>query len=363
MAKKQKTPAQIAAEADAKLANQQSQLSRVIDQLYNNAINAIVPLAAAQQLPNGEFSLSKLPGLEARIDQIISQLTRNIQIVVENGIKGAWQISNDKNRLIADIRLDGSQIPANARVAFYDTNADALATYIARKENGLNLSQRIYKSTAQFKEELEAGLGVGISKGQSAVEMGRDLRQYLKNPDKLFRRVRDEEGNLQLSENAKAFHPGQGVYRSSVKNIERLTVTETNNSYRRADNEKYKQMPFVIGYEWRLSAQHQKCDLCDSMAGPYPVDFVFSGGHPFCICYIVPILMNKDQFSQYQQLVLSGTDTEENIAKIAKRITTIPESATTWLTANAERISNLKNTPYFWANNQQYMPEVPTPTE
>lgn len=360
---KQKTPAQIAAEYDQRAKQQQSQLSQVIDQLYRDAINAITPLAAAQVLPPGEFSLSGLPGLEAKIDQVISILTKQINIYVVNGIKLQWELSNLKNNAIADIRLDGSLIPANVRVTFYDTNADALQSFIQDKQDGLNLSERIYKSTAQFKQELEAGLGLGISKGQSAAEMGRDLRQYLKEPDKLFRRVRDEEGNLQLSKAAKAFHPGQGVYRSSVKNIERLTVTVTNNAYRKADTTKYENMPFVLGYEWRLSANHQKCDLCDSMAGEYPVDFIFTGGHPFCLCFIVPILMNTTQFAAYQKLVLAGTDTPENIGKIAARVNTIPETAITWLTDNAEKINNLKNTPYFWANNAKYMPDVPAATE
>lgn len=358
MAKKQKTPAQIAAEYEQRLKQQQSQTSQAIERLFNDAINAIAPFAAAQTLPAGEFTLSGLPALERKIDQVISQLTKNLGYVIENGIRGAWQLSNIKNNLIADIRLDKSLIPKDAQVSFYDTNAGALKAFVERKENGLNLSERVYKAGKQFKAELEAGVGVGISKGVSAAEMGRDLRQYLKYPDKLFRRVRDEEGNLQLSKAAKAFHPGQGVYRSSVKNIERLTVTETNNSYRKADTERYKNMPFVLGYEWRLSANHVKCDLCDSMAGEYPVDFVFTGGHPFCICYIVPILMTNDQFAKYQKLVLSGTDTPENIAKIATSVKDIPESAKTWLKDNAEAIGRMKNTPYFWANNQQYMPEL-----
>jgi hypothetical protein len=360
MAKKQKTPAQIAAEYEKRIKQAQSQISNQIDQLYNDLINAIVPYAASQTLPEGTFSLSGLPALNNRIDQLISALTQKITVVVENGINGMWMLGNDKANTIADIRLDGSLIPEGVKVTFYDPNIDALTAFKKETVNGLNLSDRVYNATAQYEGELEAGLGLGISKGQSAAEMGRDLRQYLKNPDKLFRRVRDEEGNLQLSENAKAFHPGTGVYRSSVKNIERLTVTTTNNAYRKSDTGKYKNMPFVLGYEWKLSAQHVKCDLCDSMAGEYPVDFVFTGGHPFCICYIVPKLMNDAQFKEYQSHVLAGTDTPENIAKIAPRVKDIPESATTWLTNNAEIISNLKSTPYFWANNAKYMPEVPT---
>ena len=58
--------------------------------------------------------------------------------------------------------------------------------------------------------------------------LSRDVRRYLRNPDKLFRRVRDKHGNLRLSKAAKAYHPGRGVYRSSYRNALRLTATENN---------------------------------------------------------------------------------------------------------------------------------------
>ena len=66
--------------------------------------------------------------------------------------------------------------------------------------------------------------------------MSRDVCGYLRNPDKLFRRVRDKHGNLRLSKAAKAYHPGRGVYRSSYRNALRLTATENNMAYRTADH-------------------------------------------------------------------------------------------------------------------------------
>jgi hypothetical protein len=54
-------------------------------------------------------------------------------------------------------------------------------------------------------------LDLGMRDGIPAIEMARDLKQYLKYPDKLFRRVRDVHGQLHLSKAAKKFHPGQGA--------------------------------------------------------------------------------------------------------------------------------------------------------
>lgn len=77
--------------------------------------------------------------------------------------------------------------------------------------------------------------------GKSANYLISDVRKYLKNPDALFRRVRDKHGNLRLSKAAKAYHPVRGVYRSAYKNALRLTATETNMAYRTADHLRWQQ--------------------------------------------------------------------------------------------------------------------------
>lgn len=355
MAKKKQTVDSATTDYERALLQQQKAQAKEINDLYNDLINQITPLAATLTLPNGVFTLEKVPVLNSMIDQLITKLNQQINVIVENGIDGAWALSNDKNDIIADIRLDKSLIPANKQVTFYDPNLEALAQYKEREINGLGLSERVYNQSTVFKSELEAGIGLGISKGQSAQAMGADLKQYLQNPDMLFRRVRDAEGTLKLSKNAEAFNPGQGVYRSSTKNIQRLTRTETNMAYRNADNERYQNMPFILGYEVKTSGSHPKIDICDDMAGEYPVDFVFIGWHPQCLCFSVAVLMNDEQFNQYQQLVITGQDTAANVARIAKRVTDIPDSASQWIEKNSDRVAGYKNLPLWMQQNTSYL--------
>jgi len=77
-------------------------------------------------------------------------------------------------------------------------HASSLKAFLARKTQGLGLSDRVWRYTEAFKNEIELGLDLGIRSGKSAAAMTRDLRQYLQHPDKLFRRVRDEHGLLKL---------------------------------------------------------------------------------------------------------------------------------------------------------------------
>jgi hypothetical protein len=353
-----KTPAQIQAEYEKQLAATEKQVEAKIMQLYTNLINQITPLAASQKLPPGIFTLDKLSVLNNRLDTLLDTLTANVDILVRSGVNSSWKLSNEKNDLLADIRLEKTIISAGKQATYYDTNVSALKAYTDQQINGLNLSDRIYKAADTFKAELEAGLGLGISQGQSAAEMGRDLRQYLKEPDKLFRRVKDVEGNFQLSKNAAAYHPGQGVYRSSTANIERLTRTTINGAYRQADNTRWQQMPFVLGQTIHTSGSHPKYDICDEMKGDYPVEFVFIGWHPQCLCFTVPKLMNDNQFKQYQQLVVTGKDSPENVGKIARPVVEIPDGASNWMDNNKDRVAGWKNQPSWWNQNSNYTPDL-----
>ena len=91
--------------------------------------------------------------------------------------------------------------------------------------------------------------------------MASDMKKYLKHPDKIFRRV-TVNGKLQLSKAARAYNPESGMYRSSYKNALRLTRTETNMSYRTADIERWRKLPFVTAFKINTSNNHPKYDIC-----------------------------------------------------------------------------------------------------
>ena len=163
-----------------------------------------------------------------------------------------------------------------------------------RDRKGFNISGRVWRTAEQAREHIETSLAEGLAEGRSAAELSRTIRQDLREPARLYRRVRDKNGILQLSKPAKAYHPGAGVYRSSYKNALRLTRTEINVSYAEADFERWQRLDFVVGYEVRLSNNHT-CngqpftDICDELAGKYPKWFKFTKWHPQCRCVCLAI--------------------------------------------------------------------------
>ena len=235
------------------------------------------------------FKLSDYPDIAKKVDDLVVQLKDKLNYVIVDGVKAQWQLANEKNddlvHKVFGEALDS--LPEEKLRKYFTTNDAALESFLKRKDKGLGLSQKVWKYAQESKVDIESALELGIKSGQSASSMARDLKQYLKEPNKLFRRVRDKEGKLHLSKAAQAYHPGQGVYRSSYKNALRLAVTEANMAYRASDHERWQAFDFVVGIEVRLSNNHTLngkpfYDICDELKGKYPKDFKFSGWHPFC---------------------------------------------------------------------------------
>jgi hypothetical protein len=331
-----------------------SAINRRIRAIYEKAIQQIQVTLSTVKYKGKAFNIKDYPALKKKVDSVLSTMHSSIYAVQVNGIKDSWGLSNKKNNVILDQRLAGRRVPKKVRQALYDPNAEGLTEFINRKEKGLGLSDRIWNLLDPYKKELELTMGLGLGVGRSASEIASDAKKYLNEPDKLFRRVRGEDGKLYLSAAARDYHPGQGVYRSSYKNSLRLTRTENNMAYRSADHERWSNLPFVIGIEVKTSKSHPHYDICDRLAGQYPKDFKFVGWHPQCLCYQVPKLASDDDFEKMEDELLAGDDIT---TEPKGSINAPPASFVKYLSENKKRISGWKNTPYFIKDNPEFMPK------
>jgi hypothetical protein len=330
-------------------------LQKEIQAIYESAITDITFIAATLPIKSERFSLSLYPLIEKTINAQLVKLHESIADMVIRGITGSWDLSNAKNDIIVDRRLASRKPSQRAKQILYDPNAQAMEQFIFRKERGLDLSKRVWNSVMPFKKELEQGLGLGIKEGRSARSLAAELKAYLKEPDRLYRRVRGEDGQLQLSANARAYNPGQGVYRSSFKNALRLTSTETNMAYRNADFERWQNMPFVTGIKIQTSNNHPKYDICDALAGNYPKTFHWAGWHAACRCHQVPILMSETEYDKLEDKILGiGILDQRTIS----RTVNIPTRASKWIEENADRLNALKKPPYWVRDNKKFVSEL-----
>ena len=302
-----------------------------------------------------DFRFDDFPQARREIDTLLRELSAALTINVEEADSEAWGMANAKNDAMVDamIASTGVDMAKKTTQPWYNKNARALGAFQKRVAGGMNLSTDVW-NLGQFKGELELALEMGLGRGKSAAELSRDVRSFLKYPDKLFRRVKDEKGVLRLSKAAREFHPGQGVYRSSYKNALRVTATETNMAYRTADSKRWQQIPFVLGIKIQVSkTNHPVTDICDELAGDYPKDFVFTGWHPFCKCFATSILPAPEKFLEYQQAILDGKDVSD--WQWEGEVKDVPGEFNTWVDNNRERAKGWSNMPYFVRDNPQYV--------
>lgn len=356
MAKRQKTKAFSFQGFDAAHYKTTAAYTRAVNALFDKATSDIAEVAHKENYnPDKPFDFDDYPKAKAQLQKVVKGLASKMQAVIETGSRRQWLFACHKNdEFIASI-IDTTKLTKGRLQKMQDRNLDALQSFQARKVGRMSLAERVWKYTEQYKAQIELGLDVGLGEGRSAAQLSRDLRQNLQDPNRLFRRVRDKRGNLQLSKAAKAFHPGQGVYRSSYKNAMRLTRSEINMAYREADHLRWQQLDFVVGFEVHRSNHEPKCkcDLCERLVGKYPKYFKFKGWHPQCLCYATAILMDEDDFDKQElsdlKSALKGTEYRKLSAK--NEVTELPDGFKDWVAENETKQANWASTPYFIKDN------------
>ena len=328
-----------------------------INALYNDASEELVRLGVGYnyQFETGRlFAFSSNKSRQKQVNASLSSFRDKLATIITTGIFAEWAFANDKNDSWVKHLFN------NPKRGWMLHNLDALEAFQRRTTYGHTLSERVWSVSKQFERHIELSLSVGISEGRSAANISRDVRTYLNEPDKLFRRIRDVFGNLTLSKTAKAYHPGAGIYRSSYQNAMRMARTEINSAYREADYIRWQQLDFIVGYEVKPSKSHAMwlakiwyprfkkgrapLEICDAMEGKYPKSFKFIGWHPNCRCYAVPIIANE------------GTDKDwwENADN---EVTELPSGLTSWMKDNQERIENAQERrvlPYWITENSKF---------
>lgn len=340
-------------------------LTGKLTSIYRSIIRLAVKygLSVNFDAEDGEiFDFDKFPRLKKKIDELFNDMHEQISTLVQNAISTEWQFSADKydfwlSEMLSKGDMTKDEIEAYIKrnnEAIQSRRDEALTAFRRRVENGMNLSDRVWKLTEQFKSELELALDVGIGEGKSADAISRDMRQYLNNPDKLFRRVRDKHGNLKLSKAAEAYHPGQGVYRSSYKNALRVARTEVNMAYRTADHENWSAERMVIGIRVSLSNNHTLngkpfFDICDELKGVYPKEFKFTGFHVACRCWATPITPTQAEVIDYTKKLMAGEDVSGY--KFKNEVTELPKAFRFWYAKNYSRVARMREKPDFITDN------------
>ena len=317
---------------------------------------------------------------QGKVDGLLRRLHSLIVTAIRKDMKVEWgEANDDTDKMITAIV--GNEVAQNPSiVGWFHRNAQAMNAFVNRTEAGLTLSDRIWKPVHQLRDEMEVAMTVSMGEGESASTMKRRVKKYLNDPDLMFRRFRykvgeDKDGKPVYSKKWKkrvktedgryrfvdcdkdTYKTGTGYYKSASKNAMRITRTETNMAYRRADNERWKSLDFVLGQKIQTSRGHKEEDICDELAGNYPKEFVFEGWHPQCFCISTPLLLDEDEVIKMAQARIRG----EKYTPKAKPLEDMPENFKAYVENNRQNIKKWRRNgkePYFLRNNTSIVNEI-----
>ena len=312
-----------------KIAAQQA----VIANIFNQFILSVSPYLRKWSDAGKNNVWISNQGIESAVDRELLNLESMLYANISAFQKDGWERAERKNDDFISQFIKGMSISSVTKDGMF---AHSLSAFEALKNdidaNEFKLSDRVWNITQQTKSQLEFYLDSGVVAGRNANGISSDIRQILQNPQKRFRRIRNEKGELVLSQPMKDYHPGQGVYRSAYKNALRTSATTTNTAYRSADYERWSKQDFILGIEIHRSANNRgPCKICDAMVGKYPKTFKFTGFHPFCICFATPITMEPENFADF---LLNDTVPKEQV------ITDIPQGAKDFVIENKDGLQS-----------------------
>lgn len=314
----------------------------LVEQIYDTLnLEAAKAVSRTKYSPDSDklFKWSDYPQTKKQIDDIQKHFVEDIHATIYRGTTEEWKNSNEVQDLMADkvLKAYTAKIDREKYKVLYQTNSDALKAFQSRKDKGFNISDKLWQQSTIYKEELEAAISCAIQKGTSAIILSKQISKYLLDFPSLQKDYKEMFGNAE--------HLKDCEYRSI-----RLARSEINMSYRTAENERWKQMDFVVGCEIKRSGREFPCMVCESLVGKYPKDFVWTGWHPSCRCYKIPILKTEEEFWAWDG---KSKVTTESVNEVKD----VPDNFKAWINDNIHRAKGWDNSPYFIRDNGKYIRE------
>lgn len=290
------------------------------------------------------FMWSDYPQTRKRIRDLQERFVEDIGSVIYSGTSEEWKNSNEVQDLLANkvLQTYGATIGKEKYEILYQPNNDALKAFQQRKDKGFTISDKLWNQSTLYKQELEEAISCAIQKGTSAITLSKQISKYLLDFPQLQKDYKERFG--------KASRAMDCEYRSI-----RLAASEINMAYRQAENLRWQQMDFVVGYEIKLSNNHT-CngnpfqDICDILAGKYPKDFQWTGWHPLCRCYKIPILKTEEEFWEWD-------GRNEATTASVNEVKDVPDAFKKWINENIQRAKSWDSAPYFIRDNDKYIRE------
>lgn len=246
---------------------------------------------------NGIVSPSIWRSKQNRIRQLLAELGVEIKRSVESGVLSVATSISELRETATNALLKEAQLSFVVDFASVPRGVlDVLAKRVDTE--GLKVSANIW-GKAQTDLVFQDVIG-GISRGQSATEIGRGIRQFILGSEAL---TKSELADLRTVKGVEARKLGTSIKAKA----QRLARSEIANSGWEANRLSAEQSPIVSGIKWNLSSRHSIWDVCDILSsqdlyglgqGVYPPGKLPPRPHPNDLCFLTDVLRPVDQWDK-----------------------------------------------------------------
>lgn len=276
------------AESDAK-----KRIFKSLEKAYKN-LTAIMDLTGTDKVSYSVYS-EKRAGIESVLRQMMSEYGFSTQKSILDNATIVTELYAGLNTRYA--KTHGFKV--DWKRSFNTVPIQALQNVVNRVwGDGLRFSNRLWNMQSHAVSGVNEILEAGISRGESAVNMAKELKQFLLDPT-----ITD---SISWTTGVSKSVTGKGTLNF---NALRLAANEINNSYRESLVIANAKNPIMLGTKWNLSNAHVVPDICDIWAkvdqygigagvfpeGRAPIDH--PGGH----CFITEVLRNPAEWDMPKQ--------------------------------------------------------------
>jgi len=236
------------------------EMRRILLQAANDAAKQIRSLD-----PNS------LRSAQLRLQEQQLRLWSRLGTVIERGIQTTPEMVASLNAAFTDdlLRSLGVRSTDEFKRQMLGQAQSTINNYLGRRNNGLTLSERVYKNGQVASGRIDRLVDSHVLRGSSAREIARDVAGLI-NPNT----------------------PG-GISHAAM----RLGRTELNNAFHAASVAGYAENPLIDKVNWELSASHPRDDDCDDLyrGSPYRWQDVPDKPHPQCLCFTTPVPLSRSE--------------------------------------------------------------------
>jgi hypothetical protein len=253
-----------------------SPLDRQIEavQFTDTEMRRILKAAADEAAAvTSRMSPTSVRSAQIRLANLNAQMWGDIKSATSVGIGDAVYSATEYQALFDEQLFQRAGVnSAFWRASMLATAQQGTESLIARKQNGITLSQRVWRDSERARVGLDNAINSGLLLGKSPAEIAKDVRGFLR-PDV----------------------PGGASYAAM-----RLGRSEVLNAYHTTSINNYKKSPWVERVIWNLSGSHPRPDECNDYADQefFKPSEVPDKPHPNCLCYITPEVVSMSQFKK-----------------------------------------------------------------